>query len=215
VDLASEYWASSWPSTTRRINSRASQKPRRRRGGPKGPRYHDDFRILNKVADAVVCNPGAKLKTEIRASGIDGDANIRRIERHFNANKNQLIENARRRARPPQAVSPPEYPREPRGLYDEFYVSKLINPMTQYRELFERYQPSATQLVMTKMLANMDCSTAKIGQLMLNFGERGAHKGIASEIAALSKRTETYGSADNIRRALMGTYFGLTQCRSK
>ena len=113
-----------------------------RRGSPKGLRYRDDPPILGKIANALVSEPDAKIKSVIRAIGVEGDANIRRLERHFAAGKIQLMDDARKRAAPPPIVrhAEPHRHNHPLSFASEFELAKCRDATAAYRHLFDRLQ---------------------------------------------------------------------------
>lgn len=74
------------------------RRPPRRRGRPRGPTFPNDLVVLREIADAKVRNPSSSVRMAIRESGVDGDSNTRRIERHFKSMNAELMNAARDKA---------------------------------------------------------------------------------------------------------------------
>ena len=83
----------------------STENKRKRRGRPKGIAYPLDAGRLAEIADLMVRDPRLSQKAAIRAIGVSGDSNIRRIERGLKANRSKLMSDALNRLRPAPTVS--------------------------------------------------------------------------------------------------------------
>lgn len=77
--------------------------PKGRPGRRPGSGYPTDAALLDMMADVLVRNPRMSVRAAIIATGHDGEADIRRLQRHFKAKRAQLVRAAELRASPPSS----------------------------------------------------------------------------------------------------------------